>query len=230
MTQVFHRRSATRFAAGWVAAFTAAATALTSLPAFAQDGEAPPTCPQGYTWDEASGRCQRPRAGSYATPLQQMTQATYVPQSVAMSGPATLKDWHPGDPVPDGYHTAEKPRTGLIVGGAVTFGVLYLVSVMGAAIIHDANNNSYGGNHDNADALFVPGIGPFLQMGKTTTATGNVVNVIDGVAQCGGLAMLYIGLTSPRTVAVRNDLGMPRLLPTPYIARDGGGLGLVGHF
>jgi hypothetical protein len=223
-----HATSSLRFlsASRWVGPFTVAAIALAAAPARAQ--EPPPTCPYGYAWDEASGRCLR-RAETYPTPMQQTTQGTYVLQSVAMSGPPMIKDWHPGDPVPDGYHAAERTRTGLIVGGAVTFGSLYLLSVMGAAIVHDANQ-AVGGSTDNADALFIPAIGPFVEMGKTTTASGNVMNVIDGLAQCSGLVMLYFGLTSPKHVLVRNDLGMPTLLPTPYVSRDGGGLGLIGRF
>jgi hypothetical protein len=188
--------------------------------------EAAPTCPNGFSWDEASGRCVS-RHVEYPTPMQQTTQGTYVPQSVAMSGPRVIRDWQDGDPVPEGYHITQRTRTGLVVGGAVTFGVLYIISVMGAAIVHDANN-SLGGT-DNADALFIPGVGPFVQMTKTTSASGNVFNAIDGIAQCGGLAMLLVGLTNPRNVLVRNDLGAT-IIPAPYVSANGGGMGLVGRF
>jgi len=144
-----------------------------------------------------------------------------------MSGPRVIKDWQEGEPVPDGYHVAQRVRTGLVVGGAVTFGVLYLISVMGAAIVHDVNNGV--GGTDNADALFIPGVGPFVQMTKTSSASGNVFNAIDGIAQCGGIAMLLVGLTSPRNVLVRNDLGAT-ILPAPYLSASGGGIGLVGRF
>jgi hypothetical protein len=197
-------------------------------PSLARAQEAPtPVCPNGYVWDQAAGRCQAPAAG-YATPMQQTTQSTYVPQSVAMSGPRMIKDWQDGDPVPDGYRVTQRKRVGLIVGGAVTFGVLYLFSVLGAAIVRDANN--VVGGKDNADALFIPGVGPFVQMTTTTSATGNVFNVIDGAGQCAGLAMLFVGLTSPKQVLVRSDLGRSVILPTPYIGRGGGGIGLVGLF
>ncbi len=205
-------------------------TALALAPAAAHADESAPVCPNGYVWDDAAGRCQS-RAAGYATPLQQTTQATYVPQSVAMSGPRIIKDWQDGDPIPDGYRVGQRPRTGLIVGGAVTFGVLYFFSVLGAAIVHDAN--SAVGSNDNADALFIPGVGPFLQMWKTTSATGNVLNVIDGLGQSGGLVMIYVGLTSPRRVLVRNDLAKPikpLILPTPYVGQSSAGLGLVGQF
>jgi hypothetical protein len=214
-----------RIASRSIATFTATAILLSGLAARAE--EPPPVCPNGYAWDAASGRCERPTTG-YPTPLQQTTQATYVPQSVALSGPRVIKDWQEGDPVPDGYRVTQRTRTGLIVGGAVTFGVLYLLSVMGAAIVHDAN--AAFRSNDNADALFIPGIGPFVQIAKTTSATGNLFNVIDGVAQSGGLVMLFVGLTSPKHVLVRNDLARPRIAPMPMIGANGAGIGLVGQF
>jgi hypothetical protein len=209
-----------------VASFSAVAMSLAPEGARADD-PAGPVCPSGYVWDQASARCLAREAG-YPTPLRQTTQATYVPQSVAMSGPRVIKDWQEGDPVPDGYRVKQHARVGLVVGGTVTFGILYLFSVLGAAIVHDANNAV--GGHDNADAFFIPGVGPFMEMTKTTSATGNVFNVIDGVGQCAGLAMLIVGLTSPKNVLVRNDLGKPLILPAPYIGQGSGGIGLVGRF
>jgi hypothetical protein len=145
-----------------------------------------------------------------------------VPQSVALSGPGEITSWHEGEPVPPGYHPVERVRKGLIIGGAVTFGVLYLWSVFGAAIAHDLG--------DNADALYIPGLGPFAQMATTTSATGNVFNAIDGAGQSAGLVMLIVGLTSPRTILVRNDLGALKGLPVPYVSSSGAGMRFVASF
>ncbi len=67
-------------------------------------------------------------------------------------------------------------------------------------------------------------------MAKTTSATGNVFNAIDGAGQCAGLIMLIVGLSSPKQVLVRNDLAKSWILPTPYVGPSGGGVGLVGQF
>src|SRR5262249_48225009 len=40
--------------------------------------------------------------------------------------------WRPGDPAPPGYHVEEKPRTGLVVAGAILAGVPYFFSVVAA--------------------------------------------------------------------------------------------------
>jgi hypothetical protein len=162
----------------------------------------------------------------YPTPLTQTTQPSYVPQSVAMSGPRVITDWEEGEPIPAGYHPSRRIRRGLVIGGAVSFGVLYMLSTLVAAAGQDSNPHS--GNP--AAAMWAPGIGPFIQMASTSTATSNVLLAIDGLGQSAGLTMLIFGLASPRTVLLRNDLGLhvaPTLMP---VGRNGGGLGLVGTF
>jgi hypothetical protein len=170
--------------------------------------------------------------GEYVAPLQQGTQPSYVPQSVAMSGPRRITDWDSSEPVPAGYHVATHVRTGLMVGGAVMFGTLYLISVLVAAGSQDATSAEGGSSNPDA-ALYIPAIGPFLQMGNTSSATGNVFLAIDGIAQCGGIAMFIYGIASPRTYLLRNDLGTsaPRVMVLPTrLGRDGYGLGLTAHF
>lgn len=67
-------------------------------------------------------------------------------------------------------------------------------------------------------------------MTRTTTEAGNVFNFVNGAGQLAGLIMLMNGLTSPRTILVRNDLGGVRALPVPYVTRQAAGLGLVASF
>jgi hypothetical protein len=198
-----------------------AATALATLllvstvtPAYAQEAPPPPVAP--------------PSPG-YTAPLYQTTQPSYVPQSVAMSGPHVIRDWDEGSPVPPGYHPSTRIRTGLVVGGAVLFGTLYFFSVLAAAAGADSASGSGQGNPEGA--LWVPGLGPFIQMGSTSSAVGNVFLAVDGAGQVAGLAMFIYGIASPRTVLVRNDLGGLHISPKPMtFGRSGGGMGLVGTF
>lgn len=193
-----------------------AAAIFAAVPARAQDAPSdappPPLAP--------------PAAPEYTAPLYQRTQPTYVPQSVAMSGPRMITDWEEGQAIPPGYHVTTHIRKGLVIAGSVVFGTMWLISSLVAAVSSDANQ----GRSNPDGALWVPGIGPFVQMANTSSATGNFVLVIDGVAQTGGLTMLIVGLTSPKTVLVRNDLGL-HVQPTPMaLGRNGGGFGLVGSF
>ena len=173
--------------------------------------------------------------GEYVAPLQQQTQQVYMPQSVALSGPRVIKDYEEGDSIPPGYHAETRVRTGLVVGGAVVFGVMYLLSVLVGAAISDTGktcasiSSSSSCSKENGDLLYVPVAGPFLQMTKTSSSSGNVTLAIDGIAQAAGATMLIVGITSPKTVLVRNDLGEVRIMPM-RMGDKGGGLGLYGTF
>jgi hypothetical protein len=144
---------------------------------------------------------------------------------VALSGPKEISDWQPGDPIPPGYHTQTRVRKGLIIGGAIPFGVLYLLSAFSAAVAQDASQGST--NSNPAGALYIPAVGPFIQMGNTSSSIGNFFLAVDGAGQTAGLIMLVYGLTVPSTILVRNDLGAGRPLIVPMrMGRDGTGVGL----
>jgi hypothetical protein len=116
----------------------------------------------------------------------------------------------------------EHARKGLVIGGAVMFGTMYLLTALGAAIASDAGSS--------ATALWVPAVGPFIQMGQSQSATGAFLLAFDGVIQVGGLAMFTIGLAAPRTEVVRNDVGSLTIKFSPIVAGDSKGMGLVGTF
>jgi hypothetical protein len=198
-----------------------------SVTARAQDGTyyPPPPPPNG---PPPPPNAQAPN-GQYVAPLQQQTQQTYVPQSVAMSGPRRIDDWDETQPIPPGYHVATHVRKGMIVGGSVLFGTLWLISILVGA--GGADNASPGQSNQFA-AMFIPAAGPFLQMANNGSTTGNVFYAIDGIGQCAGIAMLIYGIAAPQTSLVRNDLGTFKFpLITPVrMGRDGYGAGLTAHF
>lgn len=179
--------------------------------------------------------------GEYVAPLAQPTQQIYIPQSVAMSGPREISDWDETQPIPPGYHVASHVRRGMIVGGAVMFGALYLIDLLVWAGGQDSASScsstaAYGysgGNCQNSfNTMWVPAAGPFLQMASSgTSATGSVVLAVDGLAQCAGIAMFIYGIAAPRTFLVRNDLGFTAPMVVPMkLGQDGYGAGLVAHF
>jgi hypothetical protein len=176
----------------------------------------------------------------YTAPIYQETQPSYVPQSVAMSGPRILKDWNEGDPIPPGYHPATRVRKGFVIGGAITFGVMYLFTALGATVA-DATCDGFSGSGSCANALFVPVVGPFIQMGQCSGSNcglGDFWLGFDGVVQGLGLAMFIYGLAAPSTVLVRNDLGYekpkdaPKLsfTPMPILTPTTQGMGFLGTF
>lgn len=163
----------------------------------------------------------------YPAPLSQTTQSTYVPQSVAMSGPEEITDFDFSRPVPMGYTPIARTRKHLIVGGAVTFGVVYGLSAMVAAAGEDGTRDS--GRPNDAAPLWIPVAGPFLEMGHTDLATGKLFLAGVGAAQLAGALMLYYGLTTKEHVLVRNDL-VGSLTVTPIGGHGASGMALAGRF
>lgn len=161
----------------------------------------------------------------YPAPLSQSTQTTYVPQSVALSGPEEIDDLEDDRRAPMGYTEVHRTRRHLIVAGSVTFGVTYLISAFIASVGQDTSS---GGRNELA-SLYVPVAGPFLEMGHTDNATARFFLASMGAAQLAGAIMLYYGVSSTQRVFVRNDL-VGSLSITPLADRNVQGLALSGSF
>ena len=165
----------------------------------------------------------------YTAPMSQQTQPSYVPQSVAMSGPSEISGYREGAPVPPGYTPVARLRKGMIIAGGSVFAGLYFFSALIAAAGEDAK----GSGKNEVAALWIPGIGPFAQIFNTDSATANVFLAVDGLGQCAGIAMAIYGFASPKTVLVRNDLvgsAKPTVRPVPMTGNGTTGLALVGTF
>jgi hypothetical protein len=111
----------------------------------------------------------------------------------------------------------------------VLFGITYVFSALAAAVGADTNP----GRSNPVAALWVPAAGPFVQLFQSgNSATGSLILVLDGLSQAGGIAMFAIGLASPKTLLVRNDLASttPHLALAPIAGPGYSGMGLVGTF
>lgn len=203
-----------------VATLVALAAAST---AYADDEviEAPSDVPPAQVAPAPTGR------PVYVAPLSQTTQSTFVPQSVALSGPEEIKDFDPSRPIPDGYTMVQRKRKGLIIGGAVTFGVAYSISALVAAEGEDSAEWSDSGKNESA-AMWIPVAGPFIQMANEESATGKLLLAGIGGAQLAGAIMLYYGMTSKKPVLVRNDI-VGSLKVAPFTG-NATGLAVGGRF
>jgi hypothetical protein len=164
----------------------------------------------------------------YPTPLSQTVQTTYVPQSVALSGPEQITDDVEGRPPPAGYTAVHRRRKGLLIAGPILLGATYGYTSLIAAIGTDLDRST-GGNGSSVAPLFIPVLGPFLEMGETDSYAARYLLAIDGAAQAAGALMLYYGLTTTKTVFIRNDL-LYSVNLTPMVAPHGSGLALSGRF
>lgn len=204
--------------------------ALLSTAAHADDDDgqyAPPPPPPAYQPPYQA----QPQQPVYQAPLSQTTQGTYVPQSVALSGPEEI-DAEEGRRAPAGYTPVQRTRKGMLIGGGVTFGVAYSYSLLIAAAGSDsAQYDSYDGStstNPNA-AMWIPVAGPFIQMASTESSAERLLLAGFGGAQVVGAVMLYYGLTTKKTVFVRNDL-VGNLSVAPMAGNGTTGLSLAGSF
>lgn len=169
---------------------------------------------------------------------------TFAPNDAAAQyGPRRhTVTWQDGDPIPRGYRPVHRMRTGLVVAGAVTFGVTYLTTALVGAAVNDISV-AYGGTGRSAKLLIIPLVGPWTLLGSTISAVGQFGLVLDGLVQAAGVGMFIAGLTYPQVVLVpagysKNDTdgeGKPQpkltISPVPMnFGTAGGGFGFQGKF
>jgi hypothetical protein len=154
-------------------------------------------------------------------------RAQTAPPPAPTAPPAGAGSWHEGDPVPAGYHPARRVRKALVVGGASLFALPYLASSLVAA----SGYSSDSGTVSTRGLLWIPAAGPFVMLGRSTSAAADVLLVADGLAQIGGLTLFVYGLAAPTTVLAPNDgEGKARVSIAPLFTRGSFGAALVGRF
>ena len=149
-------------------------------------------------------------------PRPEPTEAAETPDA------RQLEKWEPGAPVPAGYHAETRTRRGLVLGGAGTFVGFYGTALFAAWLA------SAAGAGGKVAAMWVPLVGPFIQMGQPDSKALISYLFLDGVGQIAGITMLVAGLLSPQHVLVRNDAGI-RVTPVG-LGNGRVGWGLTGTF
>ena len=171
------------------------------------------------------GVARRASAQPGATPPPPYPPSPVAPPSGAPSQaypPARrplVLPYNPGGAPPPGYHLEENPRKGLIVAGALTLGVPYLISLtIGGASRHEADR-----------WLLLPVIGPVGTLTYGTRncdrdvdalkCTANILIVVglafDLAAQTAGAILLTMGFVFPKKQWV-NDYDVARQTPPPF--------------
>ena len=140
-----------------------------------------------------------------------------------------------GGPIPAGYHLEDRPRRGLVIGGAVILGVPYVLGLSIASGQDFPNKTSW---------LVVPGLGPWITLAArhrsgcavSDSCSGDALDnvtrtflVLDALMQTAGAVMFIAGIASPRTVIARDFVGRLRLAPTS-IGQTGYGARVIGTF
>lgn len=165
-----------------------------------------------------------PASASLAPPVSYPAPAVPPPALPPDSRPLIISDWPEDEPAPAGYHWSKRARRGPIIAGSVLFGTFYVTSVLVGGGGQTAGDRSLGW-------LYLPALGPFIELSNSSTALGTVTLILDGAAQSAGLALLIWGITSPAPILVKNQISAPRVMPVPMmLGRNASGMGLVGMF
>jgi hypothetical protein len=169
--------------------------------------------------------CQAPGTQpAYGPPMPQ-------PWSPPPSGPRTITDWDPSQPIPLGYHLKTRARVGPIIAGSIIFGLVYGSTALAAYVIDVRNANpdraSSGGTSHHA--LYIPIVGPFREASTWPGGPHKTLLIVDGVAQAFGAGLLVFGIVFPKTYLVRNDLSSLKVVPM-MIGVRATGLGLAATF
>lgn len=147
-------------------------------------------------------------------------------------GPKKLP-YDEGDPVPPGYHVDTSIRKGLVIGGAVTFGAIYLITALTAGLIQSVAD-TVNSEAEEVTPLYIPVAGPFVAMATLNAEGGGIVALaLLGVGQAAGVGMFITGLAAQQTELVRNDVGAndkPRIHLAPLVGKGQQGLSVVGSF
>lgn len=134
-----------------------------------------------------------------------------------------------GQTIPEGYTPDSRPRTGLIIGGAITFLVPYLSSVaiaLGAQ--RDARQGGMSSHEaDELSPLYVPIAGPFIAIGTADRDDAREIApfVASGLVQAAGAGMLLAGIFARKQVLVRKQATV-----TPLVSPGTLGLSAAGSF
>jgi hypothetical protein len=193
------------------------------------DDQAPPPPP----YPSASGSAPAPGPPLYppppagAPPGYAPPSYSAQPPGMPVYGPEEITEFDDSAPVPYGYTRVTRTRKGLIIGGAVTLGATYLATAFIGAVAADLLKAE--GSNTSVAPLFLPVAGPFLEIGQTDSAIARFYLAVSGLGQTAGAIMLLYGISSSRTVLVRND----QLIVTsiaPLIAPGVSGLSVVGRF
>jgi hypothetical protein len=192
-------------------------------PAAAQGPEPapPPPYPQPQPYPQPYPQpAPQPQPQGYPQPYAPV----YQPPPPEPTGPEEIHEFDPNVAPPFGYTRVTRKRKAFIIAGAVSFGVLY----GGALVIAAVGGDLYraGETDVNVSAMWIPVGGPFLQASRSESSTAKMLFGLGGLGQTAGAIMLIYGLTTPKTLLVRND----QLSVGPLVAPNASGLSVSGRF
>ncbi len=180
-----------------------------------------------------AGRTNRTKAPALALATCLAALATASPAPAQPPAPAPAPASAPAPtPTLQLSHEAQQlekasPTTGrpIVWIGATIFTLSYIASALVAT-------TSY--HSDTADttphgALWIPVVGPFIVMGKSSGAGPEILLALDGAAQIAGLTLFVYGQTTPKSPRA-DDTPEVTVSVAPLVARGTGGASVFAAF
>ncbi len=160
----------------------------------------PPPPPQQPVYVQPQPQYVQPQPVYVQQPVyNQQVQPVYAAQPPYGYGRRMRIVPYNGGPVPPGAQLRQHSNRGLVVGGAVMFGISYGLTIIAGAFCISSCNNGW--------ALFVPVAGPIITAASSNTGSYYssslyssylALGIIDTLVQAGGLTMLIVGAMSNR--------------------------------
>ena len=115
--------------------------------------------------------------------------------------------WRPGEVIPPGYAPYSRPNTGLLVGGSVAFGTVYLPSFVTAWV------GMFGGVPE-LTPLFIPVVGPLVSLGTLEAEdAGAYVLALNAGIQALGVTLFAMSFLDDDAYLRRIDGKAARAVP-----------------
>jgi hypothetical protein len=115
-------------------------------------------------------------------------------------------EYDPSKPIPDGYRLESNSRRGMVVPGAIIFGISYGMSLMVAASTtestsYSSSSSSSGGVPYDSSLLYYPVVGPWLALGT-----------VHSQADCSRYSSSYYSSDYTDCTSQNSDIGMWRFM------------------
>jgi hypothetical protein len=146
--------------------------------------------------------------------------------SIAAAAPASSSPVAPSLEQREIEHDEKSTGRPLVWIGATIFSFSYIAAVLRAT-------TSYPSSTDITTphgALWIPVVGPFIDMGHTSGGANIFLLALDGAAQIGGLTLFVYGQTTPSTTHARDVGKTVTIRVAPIVAPGTGGVAAFARF
>ncbi len=141
------------------------------------------------------------------------------------------QQYQPYPPLPPPQLVTEhRPRRGLVIGGAILFGVSWGIAASVSLLLSDCSSSCSTTDKNVAEVLWIPIAGPFLA-GRETGSSDTPIWIAWSLAELAGATMFVIGVMGHDVTTYKRVAGRgPAWQLSPLLARDTSGMALTARW